>query len=687
MKFNSVIKYTLILFTFLQVINCGLFAQEDVKIRKREFYTKDEGFREAWKAIKKGNKYYKFDKSTYRKAREYYLKAYNYNDKNTELNYKIGITYLYADDKFEAIKYLKKAYEFNVDITDDIHLQLGRAYHMSLDFDNAIKEYKEFLATTKPKKLKKFNINIDALINECETGKKLIKQPVRVIAQNLGKNVNSEYDDYYPVVDSKETTLYFTSRRNEKAKRTFMDKKFPEDIYVSYNRGKEWGKADVIKKIISKKNEAVVGISPDGKQLYIYKSKGNGNIYISTLKNGKWRSPSKFRKINTRKYRETSLSITEDGKKIYFVSDRDIKTAVGGKDIYYTEQNSKGRWSKPKNIGVPINTNKNEEGVYISRDGKTLYFSSKGHSSMGGYDIFYSKLDSFGAWSKPENIGYPINTPDDDLFFSMLENGKAAYVSSIREAGIGEKDIYKIIFLGSEKEMVLTYKNSPFAFEKDKKTLLRKPVNPLEIDSALYMKGKILDEETLKPVLAKLEVIDSDKGEVLATLISDTSGTYKVRIPKKKPYGIQISAKGYLLFLDIIDLAKEPGDQIIKDFKLQPLEVGAKVVMKSIFFETGKANLKMESFQQLDNVVMFLKDNSTVKLEISGHTDNVGSKASNMKLSEARARSVVEYMVKQGIDRARLTYKGYGPDQPIAPNNTKEGKAQNRRVEFKITGK
>ena len=686
----KILQKLILTVTYLLLSVTFTFSQENVRIHRSEFWIKDDGFHVAMKCIRKGNKNFRYGPAKYRAAREFYLKALNYNEKNAELNYKIGVCYLYSDDKFLAIKYLKRAFELNSTVTDDIHFQLARAYHMSLDFDNAIKEYTAYKSNVSEKKLQKLNINIDKYLTECETGKTLVSQPQRIVIQDLGKLTNSEYDDYYPVVDSKEETMYFTSRRPglKNTKRNYYDKKFSEDIYMVKKRGKDWGIAQLLsKRLTTKKSEAAVALSPNDSTLYIFTSKGNGNIYYSNLKNAKWSGLHAYRRINSRS-RETSMCISSDGKKVFFVSDRDVDGAIGGKDIYMCEIDPWGKWTKPKNLGPPINTPDNEEGVSLSKDGKTLYFSSKGHPSMGGYDIFSSTLGDNGNWSNPVNLGYPINTPDDDLFFTMMGNGKVAYLSSNREQGVGGKDIYKVVFLGAEKELVMSKENTPFAFELyDTKTMFRKPPEYFTVDSSIILQGKVLDSETKTGILAKLQFIDSEKSTVVATLLSDTSGNYKTRLPEKKVYGVEITARGYLFFLDVVDIKKATTDVVNKDFYLQKLEVGAKVVLKNIFFETGKATLKEESFQQLNTVVEFMKDNPTLKLEISGHTDNVGGLAYNMKLSENRAKAVVNYMVSQGIGTERLTFKGYGPKQPVAPNTTAAGKAQNRRVEFKITGK
>jgi tetratricopeptide (TPR) repeat protein len=698
----KILRLLLILISYIFISNHVLFSQEKVRIQRSEFRVKEDGFKEAWKAIRKGNRKYRsgvstyrfvnkpnFGTETFRFARDFYLDAYKYNEKNAELNYKIGVCYLYSDDKLMAIKYLKKAFELNPSVADDIHLQLARAYHMSYDFSNAEKEYSAFKSSISERKLRKLNLNIDKYIEECETGKSLVKQPQKVVIQDLGKFVNSEFDDYYPVIDSKEETMYFTSRRPgmKNTKKNFYDKKFSEDIYMLKKRGKDWGIAQLLsKKLTTKRNEAALALSPNDSVLYVFKSKRRGNIYYSRLDDGKWRGLKSLRKVNSR-FCETSMCISSDGSRLYFVSNRE-KTSIGGKDVYVCEKQSNGKWGNPMNIGAPVNTPDNEEGISLSRDGKTLYFSSKGHASMGGYDIFSSTLGDNGIWSNPVNLGYPVNTPDDDLFFSMMGNGKVAYMSSNREQGIGGKDIYKLVFLGAEKELVILKDNSPFAFELyDPKTLFKKIPDYFTVDSSIILTGRVLDSDTKTGIIAKLQFIDSEKSSVVATLISDSTGSYKTRLPEKKIYGVEITAKGYLFFLDVIDIKKVKTDIVNKDFFLDKLEVGAKVVLKNIFFETAKATLKEESFQQLNTVVEFMKDNSTLKLEISGHTDNVGGLAYNKKLSENRAKAVVTYLVSQGIDASRLTFVGYGPNQPVAKNTTAAGKAQNRRVEFKITGK
>jgi outer membrane protein OmpA-like peptidoglycan-associated protein/tetratricopeptide (TPR) repeat protein len=670
-------------------------SQTLLKVKRNDFKITDAGFKEAWQAVKEGSKFIQDGPGTYREARKNYLKAYRYNPNNPELNYMIGISYLYSDDKFESIKYLKKAFKAKQEVSPDIRLMLGRAYHQVLDFDNAILEYSEYSKTLLPKEIAVKKPIVDNYIVECRNGKELVAQPKRLVVLNLGKGINSEEDDYNPVISRDEKTMFFASRRmlNEKSPRNPADNKFYEDIYQSKSIGGEWKDAvrfDIkINKKKNKKNNAAVAIAPENDELFIYIGKSrSGDIFSSKLKEGKWTSPRPLSgKINT-SARETSMCLSSNGNTMYFCSN-EPKSTMGRSDIYVTTKDENGKWLKPKNIGQTINTRSDEIAVSISDNDSTLFFSSKGHKSMGGYDIFKTTLSETGLWSQPENLGYPINTADDDIFYRESKDGRTAYYSSIRESGLGGKDIYKVIFLGAEKEMIQSDENIPVLgiippFENIFFTI----PDRIQVDTSITMKGRITDSENKKPVVAKLELIDPDLSKAVATSISDTGGHYSIKVPEPKQYGVEIVAKGYLLYLDVVDLKGESYmKDYIRDFQLEPVEVGAKVILKNIFFEFGKAALKPESYAELDNVVKLLQNNEGVRLEISGHTDNVGSLKTNMKLSEDRAKAVVEYLISKGIASSRLEYKGYAYTQPIAPNTTEAGRAQNRRVEFKVLSK
>ena len=690
----KIIKYTITILTIVLITFNGN-SQQLLKIKRGEFKIIDVGFKDAWNAVKSGNKLILDGPGTYREARKNYLKAYRYNPNNPELNYMIGISYLFTDDKFESIKYLKKAYKEKPEVAPDIRLMLGRAYHQVLDFDNAILEYSEYLKTLSTKEIVIKKPIVDKYIQECRNGMEFVAKPKRVVVLNPGKVINSVEDDYDPILTRDEKTMYFTSRRmhDEKSPRNPADNKFYEDIYSSKMKDQEWQPAVRFDEKVNKKknraNNAAVAISPKGDELFIYVGKSRaGDIYSSMLKEGNWTRPKPLsHKINT-PARETSLALTSDGRTMYFCSN-DPKTTVGGSDIYMTTKDANGKWQKPKNIGQMINTKEDEVAVSLSKNDSTIYFSSKGHKSMGGYDVFSTHLSETGLWSQPENIGYPINTADDDVFYSEAPDGRSAYYSSIRESGLGGKDIYKIIFLGAEKEMIQSNEDIPVlgVFPPFENIFFTMPAK-LELDTSITMKGRIYDKENQKSVIAKLELIDPDVSKTVASTISDTGGFYSIKVPAAKQYGVEIVARGYLLYLDAVDLKGQTYmKDFLKDFGLDRVEVGAKVILKNIFFEFGKATLKPESYAELDNVVKLLQNNEGVRLEISGHTDNVGSLKTNMKLSEERAKSVVEYLISKGISSSRLEYKGYAYTQPIAPNTTEAGRAQNRRVEFKVLSK
>lgn len=690
-----IIKLTIFsLFIFLLNSTMSI-AQENVKIKKSDFQIdiKEVGFKEAWKDIKTGEKLYNAGIGTFPDALKYYLKANKYNSDCAKLNYKIGVCYLATDKFYNATEYLEKAYLKDNNVTDDIHMMLARAYHLNMDFENAIEHYKAYYNSFSMKELDKYNINVDKYIRQCKYGQELVNSPVRVIINNLGDRVNSEFDDYNPVLHPNQDILYFTSRRNidKKDKRFEADNKFYENVFVSEQSGELWKKANLLEnKLDLKGNESVLYISPDGEKIYLYNGKENGgDIMVSELKKGNWKSPKPISGKILSKAKETTITFSPNGREMFFISNQ--YGTIGGMDIFYSKLNDKDKWSEPTNMGPKINTIFDEEGVYWHPKEDKLYFSSQGFNSMGGYDVFVIERDTEGYWSDPVNLGYPINTPNDDIFFKMDENNKQAYYSSVRDNGFGGKDLYKIIFLGEEKELKLKTEDIFLAWNhKPIEDLFYHKPSELKVDTALFMVGVVIDSKTAEPIkFAKIEVIDLDLSQVVATGLTDTAGLYQVKIPKKKDFGVEVTAKDYLFFVEIANLSQKQvvDNKLQANFQLNRIDVGAKMVLNNIFFETNKATLKTESAAELERVAKLLIENPTIRLEISGHTDNVGSYKANQKLSESRAKSVVDYLITQGVASGRLEYKGYSFNQPIAENTTPEGRAQNRRVEFKVLSK
>lgn len=679
---------------FLFFVHSFLWSQEDIKIAKKHFKTGIEiGFKEAWKSVKEGNKYFEEGAGTFDLARDFYLFAHQYNPENAELNYKLGVCYLYTDNKYEAINYLHKAFQLNPEVSKDIHLMLGQSFQLVLEFDLAMEHYNAHMEILEPDKKVEYSSVLAKRLTECQHGRSLSQDPVRVIIQNLGENVNSKYDDYNPIFAYGDSVLFFTSRRPvERSKRNPIDNKFNEDIFRSPATGKKFGKALLLNKPFnSKYNDALVGIGSDGNRMFLYRGNiGGGDIRVSSYdpEKGKWTRPKSLSGKLSSRDGETSACLSPDGQELFYVS-KNEKLSRGGKDILVSRLDSKGKWAKPQNLSSLINTEFDEEGIFISENGRHLYFASQGHNSMGGYDIFRSERQDNGAWSTPENLGYPINTPDDELFYITDAAGTYGYYSAIREGGVGAKDIYKVIFLGSEKELIFRTRDQLVAGPDPVMTGFLTAPRLMELDTMFVMTGRVLDTiGEVTPVVAKMTFIDPYTGERDAFVISDTSGTYTARLPEPKIYGVEINAAGYLYFLDILDLTSETNDeQLHRDFFLKKVEVGTKVVLDNIYFETGKAVLQPESFDALDQVFRFMENNPAMKIEISGHTDNTGSLRINQRLSRDRAKSVVDYLVSGGISEEMLVYEGYADTQPVAPNDTREGRERNRRVEFKVLSK
>ncbi len=690
-------RFTLVI--LVSAILMPLSAQEDVKIKKKEFKgtEKNEGFKEAWKSIQNANGYYDDGRGTYDVARDHYLFANQYNGFNPELNYKIGVCYLFSDDKAKALEYFLTAFELKPNVAKDIRLLIGRAYHLNEEFDNARKFYLDYKQNLLPEEITpEISKEVEKYVIECAHGKEFTKEPERVILQNLGPAVNSEYDDYNPRFAFQDTALYFTTRRpiTEKSKRSELDNKFHENAFVSPIEGGEFKSAYMMQKpFMDKGHNAIVAVSPEGKYLLIYDGGSDGgDIMMAEFdhEKSKWKKPKSISKDVGGDYHETTAAISPDGNKLYFISD-DPELSNGGKDIFVSRLTEKGKWGEPENLGGLLNTKYDEEGVFLTDDGMTLYFSSKGHNSMGGFDVFRSDREEDGTWKPPVNIGYPVNTPEDEVFYVTDSSGVYGYYSTIREGGLGGKDIYRVVYLGSEKEVVPRIHQD---FLAGAESVPRDPFltypDVLPIDTALLLNGYIRDTISIPDtvIVAQLTVKNPEDASVIVETISNRDGFYSLRIPEPRTYAFELNAPGYIFGLEIVDLSgHNPDEPATRDFYLQKLEVGTKVILDNIYFETGKSVLTPDSYEALDQVVKFLESNGTVRLEISGHTDNTGSLRINTNLSRARAKAVVDYLVDRGISQARLEYEGYADSQPVAPNTTAEGREKNRRVEFKVLSK
>ncbi|MBO7134607.1 MAG: PD40 domain-containing protein [Bacteroidales bacterium] len=696
--------------TFINILTATLalllvasisYSQINIEINKSEFKTAEKnGYKEALTSIRIGDEYFASNSvGGYSKALDEYLSASTYNNNNAELNYKIGICYIYSTQKNKAISYLEKAYKLNKEVCFDIKYLIGRAYQITNRFEEAIKHYTDFKNTDYEAQAKKLKIDknkydVDARISECRNAEKFNETPTRVFIDNLGANINSRYADYGPVISTDESMMIFTSRREGSTGGEMdYDNQYFEDLYISYNEGdNKWAPAMNMKSINTDNHDASVGLSPDGSILYTFNGTPDGNLYESKLKGENWSKPKALGKTINTKYHETSISISSDGKTLYFVSERpkdEFGTpSKGGKDIFVSEKTTKGEWGPARNIGAPINTEFDEEGIFIHPDNRTMYFSSKREGTIGGYDIFYSELDDDGNWSEPVNMGIPINTPEDDVFFIVTGNGRYAYISSDREGSIGMQDIWRITFLAPEKPMLTGTEDNLIACSNSSiQTIVKQEIVEVKKVRLTIMKGTITDAETGDPLESSIEIVDLEKDEIYATLSSNAStGKYLISLPSGKNYGITARTEGYLFHSENVNVpATSSYQEIIKDIKLKAINVGATIILSNIFFDFNKYTLRDISKAELDNLVRLLTvDYPKMVIEIGGHTDNVGSLESNTRLSANRAKAVVDYLISHGVEKERLSYKGYAYQQPIDTNDTEEGRQKNRRVEFKV---
>ena len=469
--------------------------------------------------------------------------------------------------------------------------------------------------------------------------------------KNMGNNINSNESEYFPslTIDGKE--LIFTRRI----------KNFNEDFYYSKRKAADdWELAKAMEgNVNTDQNEGAQNISQDGQWLvFTACNRPNGfgscDLYISYYTPQGWSEAVNLGgKINSDAW-ESQPCLSPDKRDIYFASKR--AGGYGGSDIYVSHLQSNGKWSDPENLGAEINTAGDEACPFLHADNQTLYFTSNGLPGYGGNDLFYIRKGKGNGWSKPVNLGYPINTISDEGTLFIAADSKTAYYASDRNDSKGGLDIY--------------------SFE------LRQDIRP---NKTLWVKGQVSDKKTTKGIASSVELIDLSSKQTISKVQTDESGNYFITLPIGKDYAFNVNRKGYLFYSDnFLMMNKSPDSVYQKNIALLPIETNASVVLKNIFFEPGKFELKPESQVELEKLIQLLVENPTIKIEISGYTDNVGKPADNLLLSNNRAKAVVTYLTSKTISVQRLTAKGYGETNPKADNKTEDGRALNRRTEMKV---
>ncbi len=668
------------------------FAQiMNVEFDKSNFKRDDwPRLKEAIRNLELGDELFAIDRrATYLQALDYYMPANNFNPNNALLNYKIGKCLLFSLQKANAVFYLEKAERLDPQINRELDYLLAQAYHFNLDIEKAIEKYRRYMSKMNKSEQKELGPVIQKKLEECDVARELIANPQRVLIENLGDRINTQFPEYAPVINADESVLLFTSSRDITVGGGIdpFDLYYYEDIYMSRFSNEAW--IDALhpeRPLNTEYHDATVWLSPDGQELIMYRGDNGGDLYESVMNGNQWTEPKRLPSPVNSKYHEPNASYSLDHNTLYFVSDR--PGGYGGHDIYYCTRTRKGNWNEPVNIGKPINTEFDETGIFIHPDGKTMYFSSQGKGSMGGYDLFKTTLEN-GKWTQPVNLGYPINTADDDVFLSITGSGRFGYYASFKPDGFGEKDIYKLTFFGPDKPLMYANEDNLLASSVETFKLKTAPAVEVESSELTILKGVVRDEITQQPVATQIEIVDNVQGTTVNEASSNgSSGKYLVALPSGFNYGIIVRAEGYLFHSENVDIPPSKGYQeITKDIFLKKVEIGKKIILRNIFFDFDKYSLRPESQAELQRLIQLLTEMPKLKIEISGHTDSYGSAEYNQKLSENRAKSVVDYLVKHGISESRLTFKGYGLTQPIATNTTDEGRQLNRRTEFKILAK
>ncbi|TNF46652.1 MAG: hypothetical protein EP305_10230 [Bacteroidetes bacterium] len=581
----------------------------------------------------------------------------------------------------EAIGHFESALRINPK-----HSPTGSTYFYLANLQNAVGDYEK-----SNKNLEIFVQNRNANIQLVAEANKLmdnnrfaleaLKNPTKFDPVNIGPGINTQYNEYFPTITVDGKTILFTRRIPDE--RVFGPIKEQEDFYVSQlNDRNMWGTAvPMPSNVNTVNNEGAPTIGADGRSLVFVAcpdatgenygenrfGKGSCDLFYTKKLGSRWTDPVNIPGNVNSYHWETQPSLSADGKTMYFIRGIRGRNQTENSDIYVTRLLDNGSWSTPERLPDIINTPYEEESVLIHPDGKTLYFASKGHVGMGGSDLFVSRMDAQGNWTRPVNLGYPINTKFDENSLMVSPDGEIAFFASDRDGGYGGLDIYYFTL----------------------------PEN-LRPTKTLYFEGMVYDIKTRNPIPGKFQLIDLETGkEVVVSEADKLTGEFMVSLPINKSYALNVSYPGYTFFSKNFNMTVvENQEAVHMDVPMVPITDGTPTLLANVFFDLSKATLRPESYVELNKLVEFMTKNPTVKIEIGGHTDTRGDDKENLKLSNDRAKSVYEYVVSKGVEASRMTYKGYGETKPVISDaeinkmatekEREEAHQSNRRTEYRI---
>ncbi|WP_460581771.1 OmpA family protein [Hymenobacter arcticus] len=619
------------------------------------------------KDLQTGNKL--FNQENYRASIPYYERVIAKDPNNAQALFRAGVAYL-SFDKEKASDYIYKAQKLKPKVSKDVEYWLGRVDHLNYNFDEAITHYQAYNATLK-KRNDTRREEVAQLIQHSKNAKVLFNSPKDIFVKNLGPTVNTQYAEHSPVISSDDKTLIFTTRANPAdipglqqrvgKKDIAADGEYYEGIVETHRIDADnWEKPRSLATALnSKGHDASDQLFDNDTKLLMYRDDEDGDVFVSSkTQGGDWGQPTKLNSNVNSKAREGDAYITPDGLTLYFSTGK--YSEDNNLDLYYSTRTAGGDWGTARSLGGAINTKEDDDSPYLSRDGKTLYFASKGHNTMGGYDIFQSKYDSIGhKWSRPENMGYPINTPDDDSYYRLAPDGTYAYLSSYRIGGYGEKDIYTISYI----------KN-------------------ITIKGAVYSKRD--STQAIPGVELVFNGTQADKTAIsFRDVTKDPGGDYQVKVLSARTYQVAVNKDGKNIETQefAVPISTNDSTSITKNFYVDYIDTTSTGIargMRPIYFDTDKYKLRAESITTLNNTAAILKANTGLNISIEGNCDSRNTDEYNMVLGQNRADAAKNYLVKQGVASARLTTVSYGERKPAAPNDSPENMQLNRRDDFKV---
>lgn len=583
-------------------------------------------------------------------------KALKINPEHVESWFLAGDIHNLRGDADKAMESYSRAINLDADFFPPAWYILANLQFNNRRYAEAIASYRNYLRNTNVKPAERRRAEKNTEIAEFRIH--AMENPVAFEPVNLGPVVNTAGYEFVNYLSADGEYLYFT-------RRTPSGQRRDEDFYVSIRESDtSWRAATELGHPVNTPgDEGAMCLSPDGQLLFFAACNrpggyGSCDIYMSRKSGDHWSEPENLGPAINTQYWESQPAFSPDGRTLYFVSNR--PGGFGGSDIWISTLQPGGLWSEAVVAPERINTSEAERSPFVHPDGQTLYFSSKGHPGMGEGDIFFSRFDPDTGWSEPQNLGYPVNTGADEVTMVVDHQGKYAYISSAAEGGFGLQDIYRFRLPDHARPLPLT-----------------------------YMKGVVYDSISGKKLGADFVLNDLETGrEVVRSRSNAATGEFLVCIPAGKAYALAVERSGYLFYSAHFMVEGEAGINrpFLRDVKMKPLILDEVSVLHNVFFETDSSRLLPESLTELERLSTFLMKNPGVSVEISGHTDNTGPPEHNRVLSERRAASVYDYLLKKGIPSRRLAYKGYGAERPLSGNDTPQGRALNRRTEFRISG-